>query len=226
MNQQVEPAANSPSARSVTVIGLALALVSPSVIGVVLNLLPGGTRFPVAIATEWVLVIIVLAIITLGERQKLTSIGFRKTSAADLMLGFAGFVIGVLTFGVTAPLMKALGLSSTTEGIGHLLKVSISWRIAFALTAGITEEILFRGYAIERLYSLTGRLVLSAAVSFVAFSSINLLFMGIGGGIQIAVWSVLITGLYVWRRNLPACMVMHTLNNLAAFVILPLLPMK
>ncbi|RMG52464.1 MAG: CPBP family intramembrane metalloprotease, partial [Chloroflexi bacterium] len=26
---------------------------------------------------------------------------------------------------------------------------------------------------------------------------------------------------YVWRRNLPACMVMHVLNDAYAFILLP-----
>jgi membrane protease YdiL (CAAX protease family) len=51
----------------------------------------------------------------------------------------------------------------------------------------------------------------------------HLRFWSLGGLIQVGVWSLVITSLYVWRRNLPACMLMHTLNDTFTLVLVPLL---
>ncbi|MEM4290456.1 MAG: CPBP family intramembrane glutamic endopeptidase, partial [Nitrososphaerota archaeon] len=93
-----------------------------------------------------------------------------------------------------------------------MARVPIALRIAVVITAGITEEILFRGYPIERLNSLTGRLGLSALIAYVVFVLPHIPFWGLGGTIQIGVWSI-VTILYIKRRNLPACILMHILND-------------
>lgn len=42
------------------------------------------------------------------------------------------------------------------------------------VTAAVTEEVLFRGYAIERLEALTGRRWLAGTISLVFFVSVHL----------------------------------------------------
>lgn len=95
--------------------------------------------------------------------------------------------------------------------------------VIIALTAGITEEVLFRGYPIERLAELTGELWVGAAVTFVTFTAVHIPFWGLGGAIQIGAWTLVVTVVYVRTRNLIACMLMHIANDLFAFVILPIL---
>lgn len=112
-------------------------------------------------------------------------------------------------------------MSSTSPGITQLAQTPIALRIAIVITAGITEEILFRGYPIERLTSMTGRVVLGAGIAYLVFVLLHIPFWGWGGTIQIGIWSLIVTALYVWRRDLPACMVMHLLNDAYAFILLP-----
>jgi uncharacterized protein len=89
-------------------------------------------------------------------------------------------------------------------------------------TAGITEEILFRGYLLERLGRLAGRGAVGVLGSLVAFGLVHLPAWGPGASIHITTWAAVVTGLYVWRRNLVACMLVHLLNDgLAAFVFAP-----
>ncbi|MEM3096354.1 MAG: CPBP family intramembrane glutamic endopeptidase [Nitrososphaerota archaeon] len=131
-------------------------------------------------------------------------------------------MIGAVSFILTTPVVSALGLGTTSGGIAQLARVPIALRIAVVITAGITEEILFRGYPIERLNSLTGRLGLSALIAYVVFVLPHIPFWGLGGTIQIGVWSI-VTILYIKRRNLPACILMHILNDAYAFILLPTL---
>lgn len=85
------------------------------------------------------------------------------------------------------------------------------------ITAGVTEELLFRGYPIERLSSLTGQMGLGALIAYGAFVALHLPFWGPEGTVQIGVCSLVVTALYIKRRNLPACMLMHLLSDGYAF---------
>ncbi len=177
-----------------------------------------ATRF---IAEEWILTLVLLGIVLFWEKRSLASIGIKAMSWRDALWGVIGFVIGIIAFIFTTPLIQMLGLESTAAGIGQLAKTPLTLRVGIVVTAAITEEILFRGYPIERLSELTGRLGLGAAIAYVAFVLLHIPFWGLGGAVQIGVWSLIITVLYVKRRNLPATMLMHLLNDAYAFILLP-----
>lgn len=209
-----------------TIIGLFVALGLPFI----LMLYLGSVRVPVAdtsrvilsLARAWGSTIALLILVLFWERQSLSSIGTRKMSGKDALWGLAGFLLGVLTFMITTPLIKAINLSAVESGISRLAEIPLSLRLSMVLTAGITEEILFRGYPIERLNALTGHIGLSATVTYVVFVILHIPFWGPGAAIQIGVWSLVVTALYVWRRNLIACMLMHVLNDAFAFILLPM----
>jgi membrane protease YdiL (CAAX protease family) len=172
---------------------------------------------------EWVLAIALLAVIFFWERLPLSSIGIHRVTVQDVLWGVGGFLLGLLTFFISAFVFSALHIGTTATGVKQLAAVPIGWRAFIVLTAGITEEILFRGYPIERLNMLTGRLGLSAALAYLIFVMVHIPLWGLGGAIQIGLWSIVVTGLYVWRRRLVSCMVMHILNDGFAFIIVPLL---
>lgn len=213
-----------------TFVGLFVALGLPFVING-LELLLGArredsltpSRAGLLIVEEWAVALVLLAIVFLWEKQSLASIGIKKMSWQDVLWGVIGFIVGAFSFILTVPVVNALGLGATSGGILQLAQIPIALRIGIVLTAGITEEILFRGYPIERLYSLTNRLGLSALIAYAAFVLLHIPFWGLGGTIQVGVWSIVITILYVKRRNLLACMLMHILNDAYAFILLPML---
>ncbi|GIW33948.1 CPBP family intramembrane glutamic endopeptidase [Meiothermus sp.] len=209
-----------------TFVGLFVALGLPFVLDLLLGIRPEDMAIPsrviLFVTEEWTLAFVLLGIVLLWERQSLASIGIKKVSWRDLLWGVLGFIVGAFSFILTMPLVNALGLGTTSSGISQLAQIPIVLRIGIVLTAGITEEILFRGYPIERINALTGRLGLSAFIAYVVFVLLHIPFWGLGGTIQIGVWSIVITILYVKRRNLLACMLMHILNDAYAFILLPL----
>ena len=170
---------------------------------------------------KWGLVLLLILIVLFWEGRNLDSMGFRKPSWGDLIYGFLGFVVGVILFVITSYLLVLFGLKTTSPGILRIAEIPFSIRVLMVLTAGITEEILFRGYPIERLYELTGNMYIAAFLPWLAFTLLHVYFWGVGGAIQIGVWSIVITLLYIWRRSILACMTMHILNDAYAFLLLP-----
>ncbi len=175
-------------------------------------------------AGPWLAVVLVLAIVLLWERQPLGSIGLRRMTWRDGLWGLAAFVVGILTFVITNPLIRALHLTTTGGTIAQQsTRTPPLVGLFVAVTAGVTEEFLYRGYLIERLAAFTGRLSWGAAIAYLAFVLTHLRFWGLGGTLQVGVWALVVTGLYLWCRNQGACMLMHTLNDAFVLVLVPLL---
>ncbi len=206
-----------------TYVGLTLSLGWPLLAALFRK--PGDILTPshalIGMAFKWGVTLVLLLIILFWEGQSLVSIGVRKMAMQDVLWGVGGFFLGVVVFPITALIVRHLGLGTVSGGITHLARLPLWVRVAIVITAGVTEEILFRGYAIERLASLTGHLGLGAAIAYGAFVLAHLPWWGVGGTLQIGVWSLIVTMLYVLRRNLLACMLMHLLNDAYAFILLP-----
>jgi membrane protease YdiL (CAAX protease family) len=89
------------------------------------------------------------------------------------------------------------------------------------LTAVITEEIMWRGYPIERLTELTGRLWIGAVVSFLGFLAVHYPDWGLAGAIPQGVFSLVLVGVYVWSRNVVTSMLTHGVINILMVLVLP-----
>jgi membrane protease YdiL (CAAX protease family) len=96
-------------------------------------------------------------------------------------------------------------------------------KLAIVGTAVITEEVLWRGYPIERLTELTGSLFIGAVTSFVVFLAIHYPQWGVVGAVPQAVFTFALVGVYVKTRNVVACILTHTVINVAMVLVLPAL---
>jgi len=214
-----------------SLVGLAIALGSSPLLRLLMNLLlpplEASARIKLQLTIKWFIILVLLVIVLKWERQPLSSIGIRRLTRRDTFWAFIGFLLGGLIIMFTMPLVSALGLGSTEGGVRKLGEFSFLLRVGMVLTAGITEEILYRGYAIERLYALTGQPKLSAGIAYLVFVALHIPFWGLGGTIQIGLGSIILYALYLCRRNLLACMLMHLLNDAVAFLLVPVfLPNK
>ncbi len=212
--------------KRITWLGLFLSLAASPLLGLLLGQArAGGGETPIAatLLTDWGLALALLALVRWGERLPPASIGWQRPTWQDVGWGTLGFLIGALLFACTAPLLQAVGLGNTNAGIARLAQSSPATRLLIVVTAAVTEEILFRGYPIERLTTLTGRLPLAAVLTWALFTLLHLPFWGWGGALQIGLWSGIVVWLYARRRRLFACIWMHLLNDAYAFLLLPAL---
>lgn len=92
------------------------------------------------------------------------------------------------------------------------------YRFLLVLRAAVTEEILFRGYIIEKVRQLTRSTLLAIIVSVAAFTSAHLHGWGPVQLISVGAAAVVLAVLYVWRRDLPSNMLAHFLTDAAGFL--------
>jgi uncharacterized protein len=88
----------------------------------------------------------------------------------------------------------------------HPLEILI-W-IATSITAGICEELAFRGYVQRQFHALTGNVVLAVLAQGVVFGLCHF-YQGWKNVVVICVLGVLFGVLAVWRRNLRANIIVH-----------------
>lgn len=174
------------------------------------------------LVTTWGGCLALLALVLFWEQRPLSSIGI-------VWGNYAAWLIGALVGGAVLA-MSALPMYFTKAkiptdslgGVNRLLATPPWFRVAVVITAGITEEITFRGYPIERLYEFSGSLWLAALIPLAVFTLAHLSMWGWGHLVGVLFGGALLTGLYLWQRDLVACMIAHTVIDMMV-LILPVL---
>jgi membrane protease YdiL (CAAX protease family) len=201
-----------------TLIGLALGLVVPFggvptayALRATGSLESRGVRVFFGVGWDWVVAIVVVLYVLRVERRPLGSIGFRWVRWTYLATTPLWWLLGAV---MTAALVIPLRDHIDTTPAEALTTLPLAARIAIVLTAPVTEELFFRGYAVERLTELTGRMWLAAALSTVVFACLHIPYYGlIPGLIRIPVSAVL-TIRYIRGRSLVPAIALHFLIDL------------
>jgi len=157
----------------------------------------------------WAVVGFLLAYVAVVERRPLSSLGFRALTKVDLVVAIAAALVMVAGLATIYYLVFPwLGISENSQ-IGVLLATPLWWRIISVIRAAVSEEVLFRGYAIERLEGLTGSRGVAATVSCVVFAAAHVGPWGWGHLLIAGFGGVMLTALYLWRRNLWVNIIAH-----------------
>ncbi len=127
----------------------------------------------------WAMALLVLIIVCCWERQPLRSIGFRRLTMKEVWLAL---LLGILLFALSLALAifveRVSGVPTWTRLMvvaRHFAKVPLWLLVLFAARAGFVEEVLYRGYCMERLAYLTGRMWPGAVLTLIVFTALHAL---------------------------------------------------
>jgi uncharacterized protein len=193
-------------------------------LGLSLTLVVGSLPFPVwdnefadtahLVGNEliyWVLVAATLAYVVGVERMPLRSIGFRAPTMRDALAALVVAVASVAGLAVMYfVVFPALHISEDQQ-IDKLMNAPAWWLAISVVRAGVSEEILFRGYPVERLQELSGSRFVAFVVPLVAFTLAHVGPWGWSHVFVAAFGGAMLTGLYLWRRNLWVSLLAHCL---------------
>lgn len=198
-------------------------------IAIVLPLLPTGRWIApgnsiAALLTReavwWSYAAVVIAWLRYAEGLPLSSIGLRRPTWKTFLFALLGaaalLAVFVIHFGVIVPVFH-LNASAAGAERQLILRTPYWYRILLVLRAAVVEEILFRGYIIEKVRQLTGSPVLAIALSVATFTYAHLAGWGIVHLIPVFGGAMIFALLYVWRRDLPCNMFAHFVTDAAGF---------
>ena len=173
------------------------------------------------VIVEWVSVAILFVIASRWEHVAFfASVGLAAPKRRDwyIVAFFALLAIGATVFfAVTHPAMQA-----KSSILGQAIAVPFALRALMVFTAGVCEEICFRGFAIERLNALTGNTWVAAVVGTVLFTLGHVPRYGWSAGLGgVFLIGAALSLLYIWRRNLAPCIALHWLVDGFSLLIVP-----
>ena len=180
-----------------------------------------GIRFLEQVAL-WLLCGGVIGIVVFWEKRSLDSLWVRPFEWASLV--WAGvLVVGtiVLIFPATEWIRSRVGLAGYAAGMETALVDPMWLRVFAVLTAGVVEEVLFRGYAVTRLARLTGSVTWAVVLSSAVFAALHLPVWGGGPSLAFFVGGLATTTFFVRRRDLLAMIIAHVAIDAWALVITP-----
>jgi membrane protease YdiL (CAAX protease family) len=166
-------------------------------------------------ALIWVSAIVLLVIIRRAERLPLRSIGLGTARWWKSILW--GFVIAIVSAAVVGGLAYLTGYGHG-PGSAAFEKLPLWLITLIVFRAGVVEELFYRGYAIERLQMIGLGRFWSVTIPLIIFSLGH--WSGGAANILIALAAGLIlTGFYLWRRDLVANMIGHGSVDFVANVL-------
>ena len=101
----------------------------------------------------------------------LRSIGIRRPDSSTFL--WAGVLCGMSLFVlplVTDPLVAFLARDGLDDGLRALGAFPLWFRVFLGATGGVVEETLYRGYAVERLATITGRRWFGGGIAALVFA--------------------------------------------------------
>jgi membrane protease YdiL (CAAX protease family) len=208
---------------NVTVLGLVVAMLGPVAVAV------AGERsvrsqnqlglLLLAQAGLIAIVAIVLLIVFFVEHNFASSIGLPSLTVQCFAWGLAlaAFFMYVFSPAVSWALRR-FRLGGFDQGFLRLQGLPVWYLVLAVVVGGVAEEILYRGYAIERIATLTGSLWLAGTIPVVVFAAAHVPMWGLGPALSTLVSGAIFTVFYLWQRDLAACIVAHVVTDFAGIV--------
>jgi uncharacterized protein len=117
---------------------------------------------------------------------------------------------------VLFPMLHLSENAAAMASIAHLAP----WLNALIIArAAVFEEVFYRGFTIERITELTHLRWLAAVVSLATFTYAHLSYWGWSHLIVAGFGGLVLTGLYLWRRDLASNMIAHFLTDGIGFLL-------
>ena len=203
----------------ISVVGLLLSLGVISLpLGVWVNASADPAHRVVYELIIWGSVVATLLYVARVEKRPLSSIGFRVPGIKDASIAIlAGIFILASLAAVYYVMFPALHWTGNQGG--GFGRVPYWLQVLIVVRAAVSEEVFFRGYAIERLHELSGSRTTAAIVSCTIFTLDHVSFWGWHHIFIAGTAGIILTLLYLWRRNLWVNMIAHFVVDGAAFLL-------
>ncbi len=184
---------------------------------------PSDLHIGIALIAEWLLLAaLVLIWIPRVEGKRLDSVGMGHRRWRYLWLGALVYLIVLAAMMLSGFVLESVGLSSIRSLQPVIKGYGLATLLGLLVTGTFLEEVFYRGYLMERLILLTGKVWVAAVSSWLAFTFVHLRFFGLGPTLDIGVLSAALVLLYVKERSIWPCVVVHGINNILAYIIFPL----
>ncbi len=210
------------------VAGLILALFGPPVVALMGPRLVavGGVMFGSIVGLS-AMIGVVASVVTIAiqyEHYTLASLGLRgmRWQALALGLGLAAFFVYVFTPAIVW-LLARLPFGGFEAGLAKVSVVPTWLLVITILIVASAEEFLYRAYAVERLAGMTGSYWLAGVMAVLVFGAAHIPNWGLGAALTTVISGAILTGVYLWQRDLAANVIAHVVTDVVGLIVMPAL---
>lgn len=168
-------------------------------------------------AFAWVLTGSVLVYVFVVEGASLDSLTYPPVASTFDAFAWTWILVAGSGLGVAVVFQRA-GWAEFGAAERALLDISTPRALALSVSAGVTEEVVFRGYLVTRIVELTGSELAAVAVSTVAFAAYHAASRGRARLVQIAVLGAAFGTAFVVTGSLLAAVVIHAAYDALSLV--------
>jgi len=179
-------------------------------------------------AIGMIIAVVILYFFLKGRGLGWDAVGLKgKLSLPATGYALAGVVIAFFLYPLIEVALRAVGVGMYwgAEKASHLSLTSsldvIVVLLSTVLIAPVTEEIIFRGYILTMFTERKHKTLIAVLLSVSIFTSVHI-FFGPGMMVYIFLWAFIPAFLYLKFKSLYPAILFHFLNNLIAYIILPL----
>ena len=208
-----------------TIFGLGIALLGLPIIVLASRSLASDPTAAASIFMRETVILALLGIlfwlIVKKEKLSLSSIGLGEHKiGSSVFWGLGGMLALVAGLAACLAVFAVAGISyGSSGGASGVSKWAVLMTV---IRAGVAEEVFYRGYAIERLEALTGKKWVAVAIPLILFAAFHYR-QGMPGIFLAFVLGAILTGLYLWKRNLLANIIAHFLIDFVPNILLPII---
>lgn len=167
----------------------------------------------------WLMAALLVLHVRCIERRPLQSVGLRKPQWKSLAWGVGGAaaMVAGMAF-IYLVVFPAMNVTEESQ-LGEMQTLPLWFRVALITRAAVFEELYYRGFAIERITELTGNRWLAALISLLLFTAAHLDYWGWAHLLVAGFGGLVLTVLYLLRRDLGAAMLAHWLTDAVGFLL-------
>jgi membrane protease YdiL (CAAX protease family) len=156
----------------------------------------------------------VVAVVLLWEKQPLSTLGIHSQTPRSIIIALsASIVIAVGGTLISLGLFKLFNQPMPTLNSERITGFPLWLGLWIVISSSIAEEVLYRGFVLERLGQVTGSIWMGGLITLIWFTLLHLP-LGLTYTLMIVLpSSIMITLLYIWRRDLITTIIVHLVFN-------------
>ncbi|RSN48372.1 CPBP family intramembrane metalloprotease [Actinomadura sp. WAC 06369] len=178
--------------------------------------------FRLWVACAWVSAAAALAVLAVSPGAAASDLGLRLPADPSTTLGMiAGAALAVTLIAFATRFRKDVPAQPALTGMHPRTPAERGWALAMAVTAGVCEEIVYRGLLIALGVGVLGLGPKTAAALALALFVAGHAYQGWRGMLLVAVAGYSLTYLYLSSGSLVLPIAVHVLIDVMAMVVLP-----